>query len=64
MIAALGSVNPSHAAKAPAQPARILPTAIVSWLLAGPGSVWHRATRSANPTSSSHARSSTNARRW
>ena len=37
MISALGSVNPSHAASAPAQPARSRPIAIVSWLLAGPG---------------------------
>ena len=64
MISALGSVNPSHAANAPAQPARRRPTAIVSWLLAGPGSVWHSAARSANAASSSQPRSSTNARRW
>ena len=62
MITALGSVNPSQAASAPAQPARSRPTAIVSWLLAGPGSVWHRATSSANASSSSHPRWATNAR--
>ncbi len=64
MISALGRVNPSHAAAAPAQPARSRPTAIVSWLLAGPGSVWHSATRSANTASSTQPRSSTNALRW
>jgi hypothetical protein len=64
MIRALGSVNPSHAAAAPAQPARRRPTAIVSWLLAGPGSAWHSATSSANARSSSQPRRTTNAARW
>jgi hypothetical protein len=61
---ALGSVNPTHAATAPGQPARSRPMAIDSWLLPGPGSAWHRATSSPNARSSSQPRSSTNARRW
>ena len=42
-----GSVNPSQAASAPGMPARINPSAIPTWLLAGPGRNWHSATRSA-----------------
>ncbi|MCY1535343.1 hypothetical protein D9M68_707440 [compost metagenome] len=41
-----GSVNPSHAASAPPQPARPSPSAMPTWLLAGPGRNWHSATRS------------------
>ena len=38
-----GSVKPSHAASPPARPARRVPMAIPSWLLAGPGRDWHSA---------------------
>ncbi|TDV34023.1 hypothetical protein C7405_10940 [Paraburkholderia caballeronis] len=43
-----GSVNPSHAASPPRQPARTRPIENPSWLLAGPGRNWHSASRSAN----------------
>src|SRR5205823_3970111 len=42
-----GSVNPSHAATPPASPARSMPSAIPTWLDAGPGRNWQSATRSA-----------------
>ena len=42
-----GSVKPTQAASAPPQPLRISPSAIPTWLLAGPGKNWHSATRSA-----------------
>jgi len=42
-----GSVKPSHAASPPARPARKMPTAMPTWLLAGPGRNWQRATTSA-----------------
>ena len=45
--AADGRVKPSHAATPPAKPARVIPTAMPTWLLAGPGRNWHSATRSA-----------------
>lgn len=51
-----GSVNPTHAATPPTRPARRVPIAIPSWLLAGPGSDWQSATRLANEASSSHPR--------
>ena len=41
-----GIVKPSHAAKAPRQPQRLKPKAMPTWLLAGPGRNWHKATRS------------------
>ena len=47
MATADGSVKPSQAASPPASPPRERPTAKPTWLLAGPGSSWHRATRSA-----------------
>ncbi|MNV48307.1 hypothetical protein D3C71_1402060 [compost metagenome] len=43
---AVGSVNASQAAAMPAHPARRRPSAMPTWLLAGPGRNWHRATRS------------------
>ena len=58
-----GSVNPSHAATPPAIPARRVPIAIPSWLLAGPGRIWHSVTRSANASSSSQPRRVTYSRR-
>ncbi len=58
-----GRVNPSHAASPPSMPARRVPMANPSWLLAGPGSAWQRATRSANAVSSSHWRRITYSRR-
>ncbi len=58
-----GSVNPSHAATPPAIPARRVPIAMPSWLLAGPGSSWQSVTRSANATSSSQPRRLTYSRR-
>ena len=61
---ALGSVNPTNAASAPAHPARSRPTAIINWVLAGPGSAWHRATSSAKAASSSQRCRTTNAARW
>ena len=42
-----GSVKPAHAASAPRYPARCSPSAMPTWLLAGPGRNWHSATRSA-----------------
>ena len=42
-----GSVKPTQAASAPSQPLRIKPSAMPTWLLAGPGKNWHSATRSA-----------------
>ena len=45
--AADGRVKPSHAATPPPMPARVMPTAMPTWLLAGPGRNWHSATRSA-----------------
>ena len=41
-----GSVKPVQAASAPSQPARCMPSAMPTWLLAGPGRNWHSATRS------------------
>ena len=41
-----GRVKPAHAAKAPGHPARPSPRSMPTWLLAGPGSSWQRATRS------------------
>ena len=54
-----GSVNPSHEATPPSGPARDVPIAMPSWLLAGPGSDWLNARYSANSASSSHRRRST-----
>ncbi len=42
-----GKVNPSQAASAPAYPPREKPSAMPTWLLAGPGKNWHSATKSA-----------------
>ena len=64
MSAALGSVKPTQAASAPAQPARSRPTATDSWLDAGPGRAWHSATSSAKDRSSSQPSRVTNAARW
>ncbi len=47
----------------PAIPARRVPIAIPSWLLAGPGIDWQRVTRSAKAVSSSHPRRVTYSRR-
>ena len=41
-----GSVKPIQAINAPGQPARNKPSPMPTWLLAGPGRNWHRATRS------------------
>ena len=41
-----GSVKPSQAASPPSIPARRVPIAMPSWLLAGPGRSWQSATRS------------------
>ncbi len=60
---AAGSVKPTHAANAPASPALREPTAIPSCELAGPGSAWQSATRSANSASPSQPRRSTYSRR-
>ena len=54
-----GNVNPSHARNPPRYPARPVPTAMPSWLLAGPGKNWHSATSSANRSSDSHPRRTT-----
>ncbi len=62
-VTAEGRVNPIHAASPPSFPARRVPMAIPSWLLAGPGSDWHSATRSAKAVSSSHPRRVTYSRR-
>ncbi len=51
-----GNVKPIQAASPPGMPARRVPIAIPSWLLAGPGRDWQSATRSANEASSSHRR--------
>jgi hypothetical protein len=58
-----GSVNPSQAAAPPIRPARRVPIAIPSSVLAGPGSAWVRATRSPKAASSSQPRFSTYSRR-
>lgn len=58
-----GAVNPIQAAMPPSIPARRVPIAIPSSLLAGPGSIWLSATRSAKAASSSQARRSTYWRR-
>ena len=55
----MASVNPSHAASPPGSPARRMPRAIPTWLLAGPGRNWHSATRSAYAASLSHFRRAT-----
>ena len=51
-----GNVNPSHAATPPSRPPRVMPMAMPTWLLAGPGRNWQSATRSAYVVSSSHLR--------
>ncbi len=58
-----GRVNPSQATIPPGIPARRVPMAIPSWLLAGPGRNWHSATRSPNDRGSSQPRRSTYSRR-
>jgi hypothetical protein len=58
-----GKVNPIQAANPPARPARRVPIAMPSWLLAGPGRSWQSATRSPNAASSSQRRRSTYSRR-
>ena len=58
-----GSVNPSHAATPPSMPARRVPIAMPTWLLAGPGSIWASATTSPNAVSSSQPRRVTYSRR-
>ena len=58
-----GRVNPSQPTMPPSRPARSVPIAIPSWLLAGPGSAWLSASRSAKRASSSHRRRSTYSRR-
>ena len=47
IASAEGSVKPIHARRPPSHPARIVPIAMPTWLLAGPGRNWHSATRSA-----------------
>jgi len=42
-----GRVKPAQAANAPRYPHRDRPSAMPTWLLAGPGRNWHSATRSA-----------------
>ena len=42
-----GAVKPTQAATAPAKPDLVSPIPIPTWLEVGPGSIWHRATRSA-----------------
>jgi hypothetical protein len=42
-----GSVKPTHESTPPSRPARIMPMAMPTWLLAGPGRNWQSATRSA-----------------
>jgi hypothetical protein len=42
-----GRVKSSHAAKVPGQLARSRPIRKLTWLLAGPGTIWHSATRPA-----------------
>jgi hypothetical protein len=42
-----GRVKPIQAAKAPGQPARRRPIKTLTWLLAGPGTIWQSATRPA-----------------
>lgn len=59
IAAADGRVKPIQAASAPAQPARSMPTAMPTWLLAGPGRSWHSATRSAYAAASSQRLRST-----
>jgi hypothetical protein len=54
-----GSVNPNHASRPPSAPARSVPIAMPSWLLAGPGRSWHSPTRSAKRRSSSQRRRTT-----
>ena len=54
-----GIVKPSHAMNPPISPARLMPTAIPNWLLAGPGRNWQRAISSAKLSSSSHLRLTT-----
>ena len=56
-----GRVNAVQAATKPASPARCSPSAMPTWLDAGPGRNWHSAIRSAYAASSSHLRRSTNA---
>ena len=46
IAAAEGSVKPIHASSPPNHPARMVPIAMPTWLLAGPGRNWHSATRS------------------
>ena len=58
-----GSVNPSQAATPPAIPARRVPMAMPSWLLAGPGRIWDSVTRSVKASSSSQPRRATYSRR-
>ena len=58
-----GKVKPAQAASAPRHPARCNPSAKPTWLLAGPGSSWHSATRSAKCASSSQRRRCTNSAR-
>lgn len=41
-----GMVKPNQAATPPRSRARAMPTAILTWLLAGPGKNWQSATRS------------------
>ena len=38
-----GPENPTHAANAPGNPARRMPSVMPVWLLAGPGRNWHNA---------------------
>ena len=42
-----GKVKPAHAASAPEYPPRDRPSAMPTWLLAGPGKNWQSATQSA-----------------
>jgi hypothetical protein len=47
MAIADGMVKPIQEAMPPSTPARMIPMPMPTWLLAGPGKNWQRATRSA-----------------
>src|SRR5699024_7065894 len=58
-----GIVNPNQAANAPKYLAFDNPSAIPTWLLAGPGKNWHNATKSAYSSSLNHRLLCTNSSR-
>jgi hypothetical protein len=59
MTIAEGSVKPNHTANAPPQPARRNPIKKPTWLLAGPGAIWHKATSPAYSSADSQFSSRT-----